>query len=357
MVKSRSFVLPAVLTAALLAAFFAAQPVQAAPVTILVNGQQVQFDQPPVERSGRVFVPLRGVFERLGASVVYDNGVINASGNGRTISLRIGSNSATVNGSTEQLDVAPFLIGSRTLVPLRFISQALGASVDYNNGSRTVTVSMAGGGNASYNTNTGGGGNAATVALVDVAPGSGAVVEAKSPAVSGRFSEAMDPNSVRITLDGRDVSATTDISANDFLFSPQYPLRAEQHTVHVTGRAQSGARLDQSWSFVSGTSVVENYIRNVTPANGSTVGGSFNISGTTLPNSHVKIVVVPSAVFGGVFRVGTGTYQADTIADASGHFSQDVNVQTVGGGNVSVRIISTAPTTNAGATVDLNLKS
>src|SRR5579864_4319232 len=67
-------------------------------VTVVVNGQQVGFDQPPIERSGRVFVPLRGVFERLGASVVYDNGVINATGNGRTVQLHIGSSVALVDG-------------------------------------------------------------------------------------------------------------------------------------------------------------------------------------------------------------------------------------------------------------------
>src|SRR5579864_488099 len=111
------------LRAAAFASVFAivtALPALAA-VTITVNGQQIHFDQPPIERSGRVFVPLRGVFEKLGASVVYDNGLINATGNGRTISLRIGSTNATVNGQPETIDVAPFLIGSRTLVPLRFI--------------------------------------------------------------------------------------------------------------------------------------------------------------------------------------------------------------------------------------------
>src|ERR1700694_2925670 len=115
----------------------------AAAVTIIVTDQQVQFDQPPIERSGRVFVPLRGVFERLGASVVYDNGLINATGRGRNIQLRIGSTSATVNGQPTSLDVAPFLVGARTLVPLRFISESLGANVNYDGSSRTVTVAMA----------------------------------------------------------------------------------------------------------------------------------------------------------------------------------------------------------------------
>jgi len=113
-------------------------------VRIIVNGQEVTFDQPPIERSGRVFVPLRGVFERLGASVVYDNGLINATGNGRNIQLQIGSTTARVNGQTTSLDVAPFLVGARTLVPLRFISEALGANVNYDGSSQTVTVALAG---------------------------------------------------------------------------------------------------------------------------------------------------------------------------------------------------------------------
>jgi heme/copper-type cytochrome/quinol oxidase subunit 2 len=103
----------------------------------------VTFDQPPIERSGRVFVPLRGVFERLGASVVYDRGVINATGNGRNIQLQIGSTTARVNGQTTNLDVAPFLVGARTLVPLRFISESLGANVNYDGNSRMVSVAMA----------------------------------------------------------------------------------------------------------------------------------------------------------------------------------------------------------------------
>ena len=53
-------------------------------------------------QDGRVFVPLRGVFEQLGASVVYSNGTIDANGNGRDISLQIGSTQATVNGQPQK---------------------------------------------------------------------------------------------------------------------------------------------------------------------------------------------------------------------------------------------------------------
>ena len=125
-----------------LAFALAALPVLAAAqsVTVIVNGQRMNFTQPPIERSGRVFVPLRGVFEQLGASVVYSNGQINATGNGRTISLMIGSTQATVAGQPTLMDVAPFIVGATTYVPLRFISQALGASVNWDNSTSTVTI-------------------------------------------------------------------------------------------------------------------------------------------------------------------------------------------------------------------------
>ena len=316
----------------------------AADISVVVNGQQVQFDQPPIERSGRVFVPLRGVFEHLGASVVYDNGVINATASGRAIQLHIGSTQATVNGQTRTLDVAPFIVGSRTLVPIRFISESLGANVDWNDNTQTVII-------------TSGGGTHQAIHLLNLNPAPDAVVAAKAPAVSATFSAAVDPNSLHITLDGRDVSSTTDISNTDFLFSPPYALTPERHTVRVTGAGKDGSTFDQSWSFTSGTSVVLNYITNVHPVNGSAVGNSFTLSGTTLPNSSVHIVAIPTALIGGIFPVTSGTYVADLKADGSGHFAQVVSISTVPGGNVAVRITSVAPTTNESKTLDLKYNS
>ena len=129
-----------VLAATLLANLLAATAPAQSAVNVVVNGATVSFDQPPIERAGRVFVPLRGVFERLGASVVYANGDINAQGNGRSVHLHIGSTAATVNGQTLYMDVAPFLVGARTLVPLRFVAQALGAAVNWNASNNTVYI-------------------------------------------------------------------------------------------------------------------------------------------------------------------------------------------------------------------------
>ncbi|MBD5605944.1 MAG: YXWGXW repeat-containing protein [Candidatus Eremiobacteraeota bacterium] len=119
-------------------------------VGITINGAQVDVEPAPIVQAGRVFVPLRGVFERLGASVVYDNGQIDATENGTDIALHIGSMHATVNGSSQTIDVAPFIVGASTYVPLRFISQALGATVNYDGYNRIVAISTSNG-----NANTG----------------------------------------------------------------------------------------------------------------------------------------------------------------------------------------------------------
>ena len=101
-------------------------------VTVKLNGRPLTLNPAPIVREGRVFVPLRGVFEQMGASVVYSAGTINATKQNTTVQLRVGSTQATVNGQTQTLDVAPFIIGASTYVPLRFIAQAFGAQVGWD---------------------------------------------------------------------------------------------------------------------------------------------------------------------------------------------------------------------------------
>jgi len=338
----------AIAGALLTAAFLAPAPVSAA-VTIVVNGTAVSFDQPPIERSGRVFVPLRGVFERLGASVVYDNGLINATGNGRNISLKIGSNLATINGETYSSDVAPFLVGARTLVPLRFIAEALGASVNYDSGSQTVSIS-------SSSAASGGTPPPSSAALANLNPPDQGAVQSSKPAISASFVQQVDPNSVKVMLDDRDVTSATAISPTEVLFTPPYALSKTTHTVRIVGTLKTGSTFDQSWSFTSGTSTTDDYLNNVLPTDGSMVGGTFTVSGTTLPNSHVHIVAASVAVYGGVFRMPAGSYNADLIADASGQFSQVVTISVVGGGNVTVRLTASRAGSNS-ATLTLHLTS
>jgi hypothetical protein len=134
----------AALGALTLALFVSAARPASADVGVTINGSAVDIAPAPIIDAGRVFVPLRGIFERLGASVVYSNGTINATGNGRNISLQIGSTQATVNGDPQRIDVAPYIVGASTYVPLRFVSEALGASVNWDDANSIVAISLAG---------------------------------------------------------------------------------------------------------------------------------------------------------------------------------------------------------------------
>jgi Copper amine oxidase N-terminal domain len=120
--------------------------VPAPDVHVFVNGQPVAFDVPPQIDNGRVLVPLRGVFEQLGATVVWNDQTqtVLAQRGATSMQLVIGNTQAMVNGQPVIMDVPAMVVGGRTMVPLRFVSQALGSMVDWNAASSTVTIMSAG---------------------------------------------------------------------------------------------------------------------------------------------------------------------------------------------------------------------
>jgi hypothetical protein len=111
-------------------------------VKVVVDGSRVYFSQTPVVAGGPVLVPLRGVFERLGAGVTWnpDSQTIFAQRGPTDILLSIGARRAFVDGQIQVLDVPPMLVGGRTMIPLRFVSQALGASVGWDAATATVEI-------------------------------------------------------------------------------------------------------------------------------------------------------------------------------------------------------------------------
>lgn len=219
-------------------------------VTVVVNGNTMQFDQPPVEQAGRVFVPLRGIFEQLGASVVYQNGQINATGDGRNVSLQIGSSNATVNGQTQTLDSPPFVEGSRTLVPLRFVAQALGANVDWNNNTSTVTISgsgyRGGGGGAGYNPRPQPPMNAQAYLSNRQPQG---LAQGRMPVISADFTVPIQRGTVRVSLDGYDITSNVYFNGNGFQYTTRRPLSPGSHTVRVIGTTRNGGQFDTAWDF------------------------------------------------------------------------------------------------------------
>lgn len=90
-------------------------------------------------------VPLRGVFEKLGANVAYDGEkrTVRATRDQTDIVLTVGSGKALVSGREITLDAPTTLTNGSVLVPLRFVSENLGAEVDWDAASRTVAVQTA----------------------------------------------------------------------------------------------------------------------------------------------------------------------------------------------------------------------
>ncbi len=313
-------------------------PAHAAAINVVINGQTMTFDQPPVEQGGRVFVPLRGVFETLGASVVYANGVINATGNGKTISLKVGSNQAIVNGQPQYLDVAPFMIGSRTLVPLRFVAQALGASVNWEPNANSVIITGGGGGGGGYPPQP-----PASFALLDTRPTG--TVRTGSPQIHARFSQPIRQDTLRVAIDGNDVTASVYSNATGFDVTPPTPLYGGSHSVTVNAVTQAGQPVSASWSFNTQTGGgYENFIQNVSPPNGAQgVGTNFTVSGRTLPGSRVHIVATANAnsIIGII--VGNNTYATDVVADGSGNYGATISLNGPSGTAVRVLTTSVAP--------------
>jgi tripartite ATP-independent transporter DctP family solute receptor len=115
--------------------------------TALVNSKGTALDQPPVIENSRTLVPFRFIGEAIGAQVSWDASkkAVGYVFGDMNITLTIGSTTAVINGVQNTLDVAPKILSSgRTVVPVRFVSETMGATVDWNGTTKTVTVTSPG---------------------------------------------------------------------------------------------------------------------------------------------------------------------------------------------------------------------
>jgi phosphate transport system substrate-binding protein len=143
-VKKKSLLVVLVLAVALVFSQLAmVQGTQAANISVEVNGQPLSLDVPPAMDNNRVLVPMRAIFEAIGAKVDWDNtaSTVSAVKDGKKIYLTIGQKLASVSGEIVALDVPAKLVNGRTLVPIRFVSESLGARVDWDNGAQKVIIS------------------------------------------------------------------------------------------------------------------------------------------------------------------------------------------------------------------------
>lgn len=113
-------------------------PTYAADFHIKVDGVTIASDVKPEVKSNRTMVPLRVISENLGANVTWTDSQITLTKNDLQVILKLNSNKVVKNGKTELLDVKPYMKNNRTFVPMRFLAETFGSHVNYKNG--TVTI-------------------------------------------------------------------------------------------------------------------------------------------------------------------------------------------------------------------------
>ncbi|MEK4054787.1 stalk domain-containing protein [Paenibacillus sp. FSL F4-0087] len=111
-------------------------------IQVFIEGEKQVYKQPPTNFKGSVLVPLRGIFESLGADVKWNSSTqtVTAIREGRTIVLTIGSKIAYINGVAVTLSAKPQIINGVTMVPLRFVSEAFGGEVEWHGEAGSVTI-------------------------------------------------------------------------------------------------------------------------------------------------------------------------------------------------------------------------
>jgi flagellar hook assembly protein FlgD len=113
-------------------------------VKVTVDGERVDFKgAPPQVQGSRILVPVRGVFEKLGASLTWSpksQTVTAVKADGKRVIVTVGKSDATVDGQVANVGTPPIVADGRVMVPLRFLAQALGAKVEWLGADRTVAI-------------------------------------------------------------------------------------------------------------------------------------------------------------------------------------------------------------------------
>ena len=116
-------------------------------ITVTIDGAELLFpDARPFIEEGRTLVPISHIARALGSEVAWnpDTRIVGFQKGSDIILLQIGSRSVTINGNRHTIDVPAKISESRTYVPLRFVSEALGANVEWVAETRTVLITTDG---------------------------------------------------------------------------------------------------------------------------------------------------------------------------------------------------------------------
>ncbi len=111
-------------------------------IKVVLDGKAIEFDQPPVIIADRTMVPVRAIYEALGAEVKWDADTRTASGTkiGITVSFTIDEAKVVINYNEVEIDAPATIVSDRTLVPVRALAEGFGVTVDWDAATRTVIL-------------------------------------------------------------------------------------------------------------------------------------------------------------------------------------------------------------------------
>jgi hypothetical protein len=113
-------------------------------IFVAIDGkiQEYSTEEDPQNIKGSIYVPMRKIFEALHAKVIWENDTrsVIAAKSDLSLKLRVGSNEVEINGEVKKLDTEVQIINGSTFVPIRLVSEALGAEVKWNASNKTVVI-------------------------------------------------------------------------------------------------------------------------------------------------------------------------------------------------------------------------
>jgi hypothetical protein len=340
----------------------------AADIGVSVDGRALSLDQGPVVSGGRVLVPLRGIFEAMGANVHYNpaDRSVDAQRGATQLHLVLDSTQATLNGRPVTLDVPAQTIGGRTLVPIRFVSEALGAHVDWNAAARAVAITSP---------------NAPSASIAPPEPPAPVVLmpppPPPAPQISRMTTDAtgmLHPgNRLHVTMMGTPGGTATFDVANtaqnvamtetrpgvyegDLTIRPDNTPSTEPRTVtgHLTLNGQTASQ-DAQQQIAIGPTQGNIFVNVTSPSPSQVVSRDFEVTGTTLPFATVKVKAQEYHHTLIVFGAGGDEVSATGKADANGHFSVPVHMPVQGRHNVSLKVTAVDSKGNVSKPMDYGI--
>ncbi len=114
-------------------------------ITLNVDGEELVCDVAPQIIDGRTMVPVRAIFEAVGADVSYDGETktVTAVKEDTTVVMTVDSSTETINGEEVAMDTSPVIVDGRTLAPARYVAEAFGYSVSWDGDTKTVSITAA----------------------------------------------------------------------------------------------------------------------------------------------------------------------------------------------------------------------